>query len=187
MHLPALNSRLMETRRKIERVGGKYHDDRDWSGAAGLLATMLRLDVLALVSNREVREALEALESKTGLRRLEPAIWAAAAVYRFEVSLESLLAAASGKSWKGLVGFPKRIRKMAKELEALSSGGYLEGEEAKELSFLPQKLITCADSLQLRLKLARRTFRERHTPRSNWKTQSLADLRSRQNRNAAKN
>jgi len=230
MHLRALKSKIMETRRKIERVDGEYRDDRDWSGAAGLLAKTLGLDVLALVRNPEVREALEALENKTGVRRLEPVIWAAAVVYRSEdrTSLESLLAKASGKSWKGLQGFPKRIRKMAKELEALSRGDYLEGEEAKELSSLPEKLITCADSLQLQLKVARRPFRERHPPRSGWKlhlskrikaltgrfcdmevarlinavdwalngeksskkgvdAQSLADLRSRRNRKAAKN
>jgi hypothetical protein len=157
---------------QVDYVESVIGDHPGWMRAAALLWTGFGRDMNELVSKCEVREALDALEAKTGLRSLELVVWATVAVQRPKgrVYWERFYTSSTGKSWKALTEFPERIRKMAKELDALRRSRYFSAEEAENFSSLPSKLNDYADWIKSQLeKIPVRGDRARVRGQPGWK------------------
>src|ERR1700726_1316900 len=119
---------------------GNMGDHLGWARAAALLVNSFTLGIPDLVTRCEVREALEALEKKTGVARIELVVWAGAAVQKpvGRTYWEKMYISGTGKSsWKALTKFPERIRKMANELDRLCHSDYFGTEGGQIFATLP--------------------------------------------------
>lgn len=148
-------------------------DHLGWAKAAGLLANSFALGIPELITKYEVREALEALKKKTGVRRIELVVWAAAAVHKpvGRRYWEKMYISGTGKSsWKALTKFPESIKGMATELDRLCHSDYFGTEGAQRFTTLPSMLSDCADWIKLELeKIPMMRRRARHRTGSQWK------------------
>jgi hypothetical protein len=108
-----------------------------------------------LLADKQVCGALDKLEAQASRKtsvalprtfRNEALLWAAAAVQKpvGRAYWHRLFASGTGKSWKALKEFPKRIRRMAKELDKLLHSDFAD-ERATDFSSLPLSLYEHAD------------------------------------------
>lgn len=126
-----------------------------WNRAAEMLAGRFKANLLA---DKQVCGALDKLEARVLRKssvalprtfRNEVLLWAAVAVQKpvGRAYWHKLFASGTGKSWKALTEFPKRIRRMAEELNKLLHHDYFADERAIDFSSLPSSLNDYADRI----------------------------------------
>jgi hypothetical protein len=127
-----------------------------WNRAAEMLAGRFKANLLA---DKQVCGALDKLEAQALRKssvalprtfRNEVLLWAAVGVQKpvGRAYWHKLFASGTGESWKVLTEFPKRIRRMAEDVDKLMHHAYFGNQEAKTFWPLPSSLNDYADWIE---------------------------------------
>lgn len=150
------NTATPDSKAHTAELGHLFSEPGDpvvWNRAAEMLAGRFKA---ALLADKEVCAALDKLEAQALRKgsvalpqtfRNEALLWAAVAVQKpvGRAYWHRLFASGTGKSWKALTEFPKRIRRMGEELDKLLHDNYFADERAADFSSLPSSLNDYAD------------------------------------------